>query len=150
MRYGNIGAQRAYDGAYSRFQLAFDFLRRDDLAGLPEGWIELGDGVRASVQHYTTSPDRELLFETHERFFDVQYLVEGLEFVGVCAREGLEIQTPYEAGSDVAFYRDPPLAGRVLLRPGDYVVLAPEDAHKPRCAAAEPMAVKKIVVKVPV
>lgn len=150
MWFGSIGAQGAYEGDGSRFQRAFDFLKRGDLAALPEGWIELGDGVRASVQHYSTSPERELNFETHEQFFDVQYLVEGLEFVGVCTREGLEVETPYEEGADVAFYRDPPLAGRVLLRAGDYVALGPGDAHKPRCAAGTPMAVKKIVVKVPV
>lgn len=125
-------------------------MRRDDLAELPEGWVELGEGVRASVQHYSTSPEQELSFETHERFFDVQYLAEGLEFVGVCTREGLEVRNPYDEENDVTFYQDPLLAGRVLLRAGDYVVLAPEDAHKPRCAAQAPMAVIKIVVKVPV
>lgn len=125
-------------------------MRRNDLAELPEGWVELGEGVRASVQHYSTSPEQELSFETHERFFDVQYLAEGLEFVGVCTREGLEVRNPYDEENDVTFYQDPLLAGRVLLRAGDYVVLAPEDAHKPRCAAQAPMAVIKIVVKVPV
>lgn len=150
MWFGSIGAQCAYERDNSKFQKAFDFLRRDDLAELPEGWVELGEGVRASVQHYSTSPEQELSFETHERFFDVQYLAEGLEFVGVCTREGLNVKVPYDEGNDVTFYQDPLLAGRVLLRAGDYVVLAPEDAHKPRCAAQAPMAVIKIVVKVPV
>ena len=30
------------------------------------------------------------------------------------------------------------------------IVLAPEDAHKPRCAVDRPIPIKKIVVKVPV
>ena len=36
------------------------------------------------------------------------------------------------------------------LPEGDMIVVAPEDAHKPRCAAGHPMAVKKVVVKVAV
>ena len=40
------------------------------------------------------------------------------------------------------------MSGTVLLLPGDMIVVAPEDAHKPRCAAGEPEFVRKVVVKV--
>ena len=150
MQFGNIGAKRRYDRNRAAFQKAFAFLQGDGLAELPEKWIDLGDGVRASVQHYTTMPAETLSFETHERFFDIQYLVEGEEYVGCVSREGLEIEVPYCAEQDIAFYHEPELSGKVLLRAGDFVVLSPEDAHKPRCAAGKPMAVKKIVIKVPV
>ena len=33
---------------------------------------------------------------------------------------------------------------------GDLIVVAPEDAHKPRCVAGAPCQVKKVVVKVAV
>ena len=150
MEFGTIGNEYKYDLTNGAFQTAFAFLHREDLAALPEGWIELGGGVRASVQHYTTMDPATLSFETHEKFFDIQYLVEGLELLGVCTRQGLAVKTPYDAGNDVTFYEDPAQAGAVLLRGGDYVIFAPEDAHKPRCVAGAPLAVKKIVVKVPV
>lgn len=149
MEFGTIGNEYKYDLTNAAFQTAFAFLRRDDLAALPEGWIDLGGGVRASLQHYETMDPATLSFETHERFFDIQYLVEGEELLGVCTRQGLVVRTPYDPDNDVTFYQDPALAGQVLLRAGDYVIFAPEDAHKPRCQAAAPMAVKKIVVKVP-
>ncbi len=91
-----------------------------------------------------------LSFETHEKFFDIQYLVEGVELLGACTRQGLVVKTPYDTANDVTFYEDPDYAGQVLLRGGDYVIFAPEDAHKPRCQAGAPLPVKKIVVKVPV
>jgi YhcH/YjgK/YiaL family protein len=125
-------------------------LHRADLADLPEGWIELENGVRASVQHYCTAAAEELYFETHEKFFDVQFLIEGVERIGIAGREGLTVRAPYDAENDITFYEEPALSGMVALRAGDYVVLAPEDAHKPRCAAGKPIAVKKIVLKVPV
>ena len=150
MEFGTIGNEYKYDLTNPAFKTAFAFLHRDDLGTLPEGWIELGNGVRASVQHYTTMDPATLSFETHEKFFDIQYLVEGIELLGICTRQGLVVKTPYDTENDVTFYEDPDYAGQVLLRGGDYVVFAPEDAHKPRCLAGSPLAVKKIVVKVPV
>lgn len=132
-----------------KFMTAFGFLKRDDLSSLAEGWYELENGVRASVQRYETLPESELSFETHEKFFDVQYLVEGREFIGVCTRRVLKEKTPYDGGNDVTFYEEPAYAGKVLLEAGDFVVLAPEDAHKPRCAVVNRQPVIKIVIKVP-
>ncbi len=139
-----------YDLTEPKFTIAFSFLNRTDLAGLPEGWIELDNGVRASVQHYTTMVADALSFETHERFFDIQYLIEGKEFVGCVSRKELVEKTAYNAENDITFYEEPALSGAVLLEAGDYVILAPEDAHKPRCIAGQAMPVKKIVIKVPV
>ena len=150
MQFGSIGTEYKYDLAERKFQTAFAFLTRDDLAELPEGWIALEDGVRVSVQHYETMDAATLDFETHEKYFDVQYLVSGVERIGVCTRYGLSVKTPYSAAEDVSFYHEPGLSGSVVLRAGDYVLLAPEDAHKPRCRADAGVPVVKIVVKVPV
>ena len=150
MQFGTIGTEYKYDLGNPAFRAAFAFLNRDDLADLPEGWVELGHGARADVQRYTTSPAAELSFETHEKFFDIQYLIEGDEYLGVCTRAGLVPKTEYEIERDVTFYHDPDRAGQVLLHGGDYVIFAPEDAHKPRCLVDGAMEVRKIVVKVPV
>ena len=150
MNHGVIGTEYKYDLAESKFKTAFAFLHRDDLTDLPEGWHELDNGVRASVQHYTTMDADTLSFETHEKFFDIQYLVEGTELIGCRSRTGLTEKTQYDPANDITFYEEPALSGAVLLEAGDYVVLAPEDAHKPRCIAGQAMPVKKIVVKVPV
>lgn len=145
-----IGIEYKYDLTQEKFRTAFEFLHRKDLVSLPEGWIELDHGVRASVQHYTTIERNEGSFESHEKHFDVQYVVEGQEYCGVCRRAGLKVKTAYSEANDITFYEDPELCGEVLLLSGDYIVLSPEDVHKPRLVAGEKMAVKKIVVKVPV
>lgn len=145
-----IGLEYKYDLTSEKFKTAFEFLRRKDLAQLPEGWIELDHGVRASVQHYTTIARNEGSFETHEKYFDVQYVVEGRELCGVCRRQGLVVKTPYDEKGDITFYEDPEYCGEVLLLEGDYILLAPEDAHKPRLEAGGRIPVKKIVLKVPV
>lgn len=45
-------------------------------------------------------------------------------------------------------FREPEQGGTILLKAGDCAVVAPEDAHKPRCIAGAPCKVHKIVVKV--
>ncbi|MBQ7644476.1 MAG: YhcH/YjgK/YiaL family protein [Spirochaetales bacterium] len=145
------GLEFKYDLSEKKFRIAFDFLKRKDLAELPVGWIELGEGVRASVQRYDSFGWDENRFETHEKYFDVQYVIEGMEYCGVCKREELgPVAVAYDEANDIEFYEEPIHSGKVFLNAGDFIVLAPEDAHKPRCAVDKPMPIKKIVVKVPV
>ncbi|MBO4278405.1 MAG: YhcH/YjgK/YiaL family protein [Spirochaetales bacterium] len=145
------GLEYKYDFTQKKFRIAFDFLKREDLAQLPVGWIELGEGVKASVQEYDSFPWDANRFETHEAYFDVQYVVSGMEYVGVCDRRELgPVAVPYDKANDIEFYEEPSNCGKVFLNAGDFIVLAPEDAHKPRCAVDRPIPVKKIVVKVPV
>ncbi len=145
------GLEYKYDLSEKKFRIAFDFLKRKDLAELPVGWIELGEGVRASVQRYDSFGWDENRFETHEKYFDVQYVIEGMEYCGVCKREELgPVAVTYDEANDIEFYEEPVHSGKVFLNAGDFIVLAPEDAHKPRCAVDKPMPIKKIVVKVPV
>lgn len=145
------GLEYKYDFTARKFQVAFDFLKREDLAELPVGWIDLEEGVRASVQHYTSFKYEDNRFETHEKYFDVQYVIEGKEMCGVCSRDQLgKVSAAYDEANDITFYEEPADYSMVFLNAGDFIVLAPEDAHKPRCAAGAQIPIKKIVVKVPV
>lgn len=147
---GNISHPNKYDLSEPKFQTAFTFLKRGDLTALPEGWVKLENGVRASVQHYKTVSASKPKYETHERFLDIQFMAAGEEWIGCTGRNGLEVETPYSTENDITFYKTPYVHGGVYLKTGDFAVFAPEDAHQPRCAAHEPMQVVKIVVKVPV
>ena len=145
------GFEYKYDFTAKKFRIAFEFLKRKDLAELPVGWIELGEGVRASIQRYDSFRWNDNRFETHEKYFDVQYVIEGMELCGVCDRSELgKVAVPYSPENDITFYEEPLHYGTVFLNAGDLIVLGPEDAHKPRCAVGEPMPIKKVVVKVPV
>ena len=134
-----------------KFQIALDFLKRDDLGRLTEGWIELEEGVRASIQRYTSFFFDENRFETHEKYYDVQFVIEGQETCCVCSRSQLgDVAIPYDDKNDVEFYDNPIGHSEIVLNAGDYIVLGPDDAHKPRCVYKKQMPIKKVVVKVPV
>lgn len=150
MFFSNIKIAETYNYLEEKFTCAYKWLADTDIKSLaPGSYPIMGDTVVANIQEYTTFPESQLSFETHEKYFDIQYVVSGREMFGVCKRNGLTVKERREE-NDVIFYQDPELSGSVLLEEGDLIVVAPEDAHKPRCQAGGPCAVKKVVVKVAV
>ena len=130
----NLKLAEKYNYLDPKFKKAFEFLRTADLAALPLGNTPIDGGeVFANVQAYTTLPDADAPFESHEKYFDLQFVVSG------------------EERFDLVFYEEPAESGCIILKAGDFAIVPPEDAHAPRRqTAAGACAVKKIVVKVKV
>ena len=150
MFFSNVSIAEKYNYLDDKFKAAYKWLRETDIKALPEGsYPILGDKVIANVQEYSTDAKENHFFENHKKFFDIQYMVTGEEMFGVCKSDGLKLKESHE-DSDLYFYEEPEFSGEVYLQEGNMIVVAPEDAHKPRCAAGHPMAVKKVVVKVAV
>ncbi len=145
----HITAAEKYAHLKAKFAAAYAFLAQPDLAGLPlDKRMPVADGVTAELQAYVTEPAEARRFETHDRHFDVQYVLEGEERFGHAARRDLGEAVERFVDRDVAFYKEPDHAGCVILRAGDFALVAPEDGHKPRCAVAGPAPVRKIVIKI--
>jgi len=129
--------------------LAFPFLRRRDLAALPDGRHEIdGDRVYALLQSYDTRPAAPGKIEAHRRYADVQALLLGRELCGWTAwNDTLRVTTPYDATKDIMFCEG--ACDFVTLRPGLFALLLPQDAHMPCCqAGGRPCAVRKAVIKI--
>lgn len=76
----NLKLAEKYNYLDPKFKKAFEFLRTADLAALPLGNTPIdGDEVFANVQAYTTLPDADAPFESHEKYFDLQFVVSGEE-----------------------------------------------------------------------
>lgn len=145
----SLNLAEKYNYLEERFKKGYEFLRSTDLAALPVGRVDIdGDRLFASVQEYTTMAADTCKYEAHNRYFDIQYVVEGEEQFGYAKRADLEEEAPYNEADDIVFFKDSCDGGSVLLKAGDFAVVAPEDAHKPRCVAGGPCKVKKIVLKV--
>jgi len=131
---------------------AIEFLRRPDLASLPDGRVEVdGDRVFALPQRYDTVVADIPRFEYHRNYIDIQFIVSGEEIIG-WAPAGLMTETDaYDPSKDIAFGT---VAQKemtpVFLCAGRMAILYPEDGHAPRLAAGKPSAVHKIVMKVAV
>ena len=149
MFFSPLSLATKYNYLDDKFTAAYKWLQETDLDNTPVGSYPICEGVTANVQEYNTFPASEGNFETHDAYFDIQYVISGKEQFGYCKREGLVLKQDVPE-NDVKFYEEPALSGSVLLLPGDLIVVAPEDAHKPRCCADGPEFVRKVVVKVKV
>ena len=146
----NINDDYKLDFSSSKFRIAFDFIKRNDLNDLPLGWFDLPEGVRVGVQEYETLDPSGLMYETHNKYIDLQLSLKGEEYIGVAPRKELTSKIPYNPDSDIEFYDSPEKEDYILLREGYYVIFPTEDAHKPRCLVKNPEIIKKIVIKIPV
>lgn len=132
---------------------ALAFLRADHIHGLPDGRADIdGDRVFAIVQQYETAVTNDPLFEYHQKYIDIQFIVSGHEVIGWAPAEQMSITGAYDAHKDICFGSVVPGTWTpVYLQAGLLAVLWPEDGHAPRLAAGRaPSPVMKIVVKVAV
>ena len=137
-----------YAGLPPRIQRAFQYLRDTDWQTTEVGRYEVeGTGLFALVQQYSTKPRADGKWEAHRRYIDVQYVVQGTEQIGYAHLSRL-VEGEYDAAKDFL-----PLVGEgdyLTLSSGDFMLLYPEDGHKPGLALADSTAVKKVVVKIAV
>jgi biofilm protein TabA len=137
-----------YETLDPHLALGLAYLRDFD-ADTPDGRVDLvGDDLFALVQSYDTAPATEKRFEAHRRYADIQYVAAGRERILYLPVDGLQVESPYEAATDLEFFREPAASSSLLLEPGSFAVFHPQDAHKPGCMAGGRERVKKVVVKV--
>ena len=137
-----------YLGVHKRLAVAFDYLRKTDLAKVEPGTYEIdGRKVYAMVQQYDTKIREKGRWEAHQKYIDVQYVHKGQELFGYAnlrdLKAGMYEETkdflPLEGGGKGDFF---------VVREGTFVVLLPQDGHMPGIAVSSPQPVKKFVVKV--
>ncbi len=151
MIYGTLDEIERYAAAIPRFETVCEFLARD-LGSLPDGKVVLdGDNAYASFATYATKPADGARFESHDRYIDIQLVLDGEELCGVAPGLGeTGVVAPYDAAGDIRFLAPPPRYSSVVLRKGLFAVFFPDDAHMPGIAAGNPVQTRKCVVKIKV
>ena len=148
----NLKNSRLYYGVNPGFETAFKFLEKALAEDLPVGRYELdGDRVYAMVQAYDTKPSEAGVYEGHERYIDVQFIISGIECIEFVDISKAAVKTPYDPSKDAAFFENCPASGKAVFEAGEYGIFFPHDIHKPgRIFGDTATAVKKVVVKVKV
>jgi len=117
----------------------------------PDGRYEIeGEDIFAIVMSYHTSAPESAVFESHQRYVDIQTVITGCEGFECAFADELNVVTPYDASKEAAFYeRTSPGRTRVDVFPGTFVMLYPHDAHiAGLMVGTGSKLVKKVVVKV--
>ena len=135
-----------YLALHEGFAKAFEFLSNSGLKDLPVGRYAIdGDRIYAMVSIGPGRRKEEALLETHEKYIDIQFILEGCDTMGwkpksVCRQPTGE----YDEKSDIQFFADTPDAW-LATNSGSFAIFFPEDAHLPLISTGE---IHKVVVKV--
>ena len=133
-----------------KIKVVCDYLAKTDIHALEVGKYDIADGVRVVVNAFTPKTRETARWETHRKYIDLQYLIEGDESMGYLPIDEVE-DAAYDAEKDVS--HPVPKAGasvsEISLETGSFAFLEPRDAHRPSVKLHSD-ASKKLIFKIPV
>ena len=106
-----------------------------------------GERVYLNLADYQTHEASSAVAEAHKAYIDVMVMLDGMETVQHTGQLKV-ITQPYNSDTDALLGKLSEQATAVILCPGDFLILFPQDAHMPGCHAHEPSSVKKVIGKI--
>lgn len=129
------------------FRQLFDFVKTHNLATIPAGRIKLrGKELFINVSDARLLAAEEQKLEVHRDYIDVHFPLSGDEIVGWRPLHTLtqEPDAPFDTEADFALYSAEP-STYLTVRPGQCLVVFPEDAHAPIIGSGT---LRKLIAKV--
>lgn len=131
----------------SRWDMAFQFLKSNDLTTLSGTHNLDSTNVYVIVADYNSKDKSNTRYESHKRYVDIQYVAVGEELIGKTTMDNAEVAVPYSEANDIAYY---------TFDGGDYYkatqenffIFFPDELHRPSIKVDESVPIKRIVVKV--
>ncbi|WP_238947974.1 YhcH/YjgK/YiaL family protein [Clostridium sp. YIM B02569] len=132
---------------------ALEFLKNTDFNALENGTYEIqGNEIFAKIFETETAVLDERRPETHGKFIDIQYSLDGKEIVGFARKTGEQkINENLLENDDNIFYEND-IKDEIYLKmnPGTFAIFFPYDVHRPACNLEKNEKIRKVVVKVSV
>lgn len=147
MIYDKLENASFYYALHPLFPRAFEALQQMDWNQLPFGRHDIvGDDIFINLAEYQTVLPDQGIWETHQRYIDIQLIVAGQEQMGHAFQHSLQIKEAYDAAKDVEFYSG---TGQLITySKSTFAIYYPHDAHKPGVFSGAPGTVRKAVAKV--
>ena len=135
-----------YFALHPLFKRVFDYLRTTDISLLEEGRHDiLGDSLYVNVANAELRTAESAPLEVHNRYIDVQVIIEGEELFGWGERKRCtEAREEFDTERDIQFFDDAPQTIYKVCA-GEFTMLYPEDAHAPLIGEGK---VRKLIFKV--
>jgi biofilm protein TabA len=110
-----------------------------------------GKRIYVNVHGYDTLSREDCVFESHRIYADLQYCIAGGEVIDYAWRSELgPDHAPYDSEKDFLFSAPSPRYSSLIMKPGDFAIFLPVDAHRPKVNDGIHSAVRKLVVKIDV
>ena len=141
-----IENHKLYIHLSEKISRAFKYIEETDLAQMESGkYLIDNDDIFALVQEYDTKERKECKLEGHYQYIDIQYIISGIELMGVTS---LVDQIPIERNevADYAFYDCD--SSLIRVEAGMFTIFFPDDLHMPCIKLNQISKVKKVVIKV--
>lgn len=137
-----------YAALHPLFLRAFEYIRDTDLYALAPGRYHLaGDDLIAIVEHVTGRTKEMARLEAHQRYIDIQLVLEGDETMGW--KPLADCYNPigeHSIDRDILFFLDAPAAW-IPVTPDHFCIFFPEDAHAPLVGTGP---IRKVIFKIAV
>lgn len=112
--------------------------------------IDIDVNCFALEQVYLSKKREECFFESHKKYIDFQFIVDGEEIIEIAHIDDLDVATTYNETIDFIKYKNKKENSSIILRKGELAIFYPEDAHIPCINVQESSKVVKVVIKVKV
>lgn len=141
-----LSQSKRIEGLHPLFKEAFDYIKNNDLLNAPLGRIELkGDDLFINNVEVDALEKNKQVLEIHRKYIDIHVLLSGQEIMGwLPTEESKEEKQAFDVEADCALYTDAP-STFITMRPQDFVIVYPEDAHAPIIGTGK---IRKLIVKV--
>ncbi|WP_291868906.1 YhcH/YjgK/YiaL family protein [Maribacter sp.] len=136
-----------YKEIHAGINKALLYIQSTDFLNIPDGKYEIeGEDVFAILKEYETKNKEDSLLESHLKYIDIHYIVEGAEQIGVTTLVNQKPKKEYDAVDDYMLFLEP--YDLITLKKGMFAVFFPDDIHMPEIKLDSIAIVKKVVVKV--
>ena len=136
-----------YLGIHQNLDLALRNITPGFLSALGSDRVDLVPGeVWCTKFTDETVPYSESFFEAHEKFLDIHLMLQGSERVEIASPADLQLFEGKPENDFYAYHGEG--AHKIVLSPGDFLVVWPDDAHKIKMMLSSPETVTKAVFKV--
>ncbi|MBQ7450639.1 YhcH/YjgK/YiaL family protein [bacterium] len=136
---------KKYYGVHPRFKEAFEYILKTNFESISCGKYEIeGENIYINIEEYETKTVSKP--EYHKKYIDIQFLIDGEEYIGYCPKSELIIDDGYDEQKDLGFGEG--IVDFIKLKKGIFMIFFSNDAHQPCMAVNTPNKVKKVVVKV--
>lgn len=96
-----------------------------------------------------SKPEKDCIYEAHRNYIDLHYIVKGVERIATSQIQALNTEVPYSEEKDIEFLTGE-ADGYYDLKPGQFLVCFPNDAHKVAIMKDQPAPIDKVVFKIAV
>lgn len=140
---------KQYNANKAVWDKVFAFIKNQDLKNMAPGQYPIDDkNAYASITNAPSKTLEDAKWESHQKYIDLQYVINGEEKIGVAPVSTATVIKPYNPAKDAANYTAD--GTYYIATPSEFFLFFPPDAHRPNIKVDGYDTVKKLVIKIKV